>query len=64
MSLQHAEESPIVTVRENLTLMHDGAPSLHSFPSTDPGPKPLPAFEEDQDPPALPTNWARSNPSA
>jgi hypothetical protein len=67
MSLQHAEESPIVTQRENLTLMHNGASSLPLFVSTDPDPKPLPAFEEhsqDLVPPALPTSWARSNSSA
>ena len=67
MSLQHAEESPIVTERENLTLIRGGVPSLPSFVSTDPDPKPLPAFEEhpqDLVPPAVPTSWARSNSSA
>jgi hypothetical protein len=67
MSLQHAEESPIVTERATFTLVQDGAPSLPSFTSTDPDPKPLPAFAEhaqDLVPPALPTTWARSNASA
>jgi hypothetical protein len=67
MSLQHTEVSPIVTERETLTLMHDGAHSLPSFASTDPDPKPIPAFAEhaqDLVPPALPTTWARSNTSA
>ena len=67
MSLQHAEEFPIVSERDNLTLMHDGAHALPSFAPTDPGPKPLPAFADhaqDLVPPALPTTWARSNASA
>jgi hypothetical protein len=67
MSLQHAEESPIVTERENLTLIHDGASSLPSFASTNRAPKPIPAFEkhaQDLVPPALPTSWARGNSSA
>jgi hypothetical protein len=67
MSLQHAEDSPIVTERETLTLMHDRAQSLPSFASTDPDPKPLPAFGEhaqDLIPHALPATWARSDSSA
>ena len=67
MSLQHVEESPIVTVRENLTLIQDPTPSLPLFVSLDPHPKPLPDFAEhpqDLVPPALPTSWGRHTSSA